>query len=155
MFSTIYHSPLGPLLLVEEGEALSHLYFPGEGGPARAETTPRSPLLCEAEGQLAAYFAGKLEAFSLPLGPVGTPFQQKVWGTLATIPYGKTWSYRQLAQAVDCPQGARAVGGANGKNPLPILLPCHRVISAQGGLGGYSGGLERKKHLLSLEGVSL
>jgi len=103
--------------------------------------------------QLHEYFAGKRQLFDLPLMPEGTHFQQTVWKQLQKIPYGKTISYRQLAEAVDNPKACRAVGSANGKNPIAIIIPCHRVISADGGLGGYAYGLDIKKHLLELEGI--
>ncbi|MCC5855756.1 MAG: methylated-DNA--[protein]-cysteine S-methyltransferase [Idiomarina sp.] len=108
--------------------------------------------LCKAE--LAAYFAGDLKEFKVPLAPSGTEFQRRVWDALVQIPYGVTCSYRELAQAAQCEKGYQAVGQANGRNPIPIIIPCHRVISADGGLGGYSGGLSIKKQLLQLEGWS-
>src|SRR5690554_4650419 len=110
-------------------------------------------LLDELEAQLEAYFSGTLRQFDLPLAPAGTEFQQAVWNALETIPYGETWSYKQLAEAVSRPKGYQAVGQANGRNPIVIIIPCHRVIAADGSLGGYGGGLARKKNLLKLEQV--
>ena len=112
-----------------------------------------NPLLEEAEGQLNAYFAGKLEQFSLPLDIAGTEFQNKVWNALLTIPFGQTRSYQQIAQQIGHPKAMRAVGAANGKNPIPLVIPCHRVINSNGQLGGYSGALWRKEWLLKHEGV--
>lgn len=142
------HTPLGRITLQGEENALTHLWLPGQW---MGEETGSTPLLLLAETQLKEYFKGELHQFSLPVAPQGTPFQQKVWGALSTIPYGATWSYKQLAHQVDCAGGARAVGNANGKNPLPILIPCHRVITSQGSLGGYSGGIAIKMALLHLE----
>ncbi len=119
-------------------------HFPA--GTARGEH-----LLHEAREQLAAYFAGRLRRFDLPLAPQGTPFQLRVWRALQDIPYGRTCSYAELAAAVGSPRACRAVGQANGRNPLMIVIPCHRVIAAGGGLGGYSGGLDIKRFLLRLE----
>jgi methylated-DNA-[protein]-cysteine S-methyltransferase len=106
-----------------------------------------------ARRQLEEYFAGYRQNFDLPLDPGGTDFQRRVWRALLDIPYGKAVSYKELARRVDRPKGFQAVGQANGKNPLPILIPCHRVIAADGTLGGYSGGLDRKRFLLDLEGI--
>ena len=110
------------------------------------------PLLREAARQLTRYFEGRLKDFDLPLEMNGTLFQRKVWDTLLGIPYGKVISYAQLANRVGSPRGFRAVGAANGKNPIPIIVPCHRVINTGGGLGGYSCGLAYKRRLLELEG---
>jgi methylated-DNA-[protein]-cysteine S-methyltransferase len=104
-----------------------------------------------AADQLAAYFAGRLTEFSLPLAPAGTPFQRRVWAGLQEIPYGDTWSYGQLAGKVGNPAAVRAVGLANGRNPIAVVIPCHRVIGADGSLTGYGGGLDRKRFLLDLE----
>ena len=114
--------------------------------------TSTNPLIVEACTQLDEYFAGKRRTFDLPLSPKGgTPFQQTVWKQLQEIPYGKTISYSQLAQAINRPKACRAVGSANGKNPVSIIIPCHRVIAADGGIGGYTGGLDIKIQLLELE----
>ena len=110
-------------------------------------------VLQAAEAQLGEYFAGTRRAFDLPLAPRGTDFQLRVWWELARIPFGQTISYAQLAQRLDNPNGTRAVGAANGRNPLPIVLPCHRVIGADGALTGFGGGLPTKDFLLRLEGA--
>lgn len=142
-------SPIGPLTLVEEGGALVQVVF--DGDPVIAGREEDSPLLREAERQLTAYFAGHLQVFSLPLRTEGTPFQEKVWRALQQIPYGETRTYGELAASIGQPAAARAVGGANHRNPLPIVIPCHRVVAAHGGLGGYGGGLDKKRWLLALE----
>ena len=111
--------------------------------------------LAEVSRQLEAYFAGRLEEFDLELAPQGTPFQMQVWRELERIPYGTTISYRELAERIGNPKAVRAVGTANGANPLPIVIPCHRVIGADGSLTGYGGGLEKKEALLALEGALL
>lgn len=112
-----------------------------------------SPLLLQAAEELWAYFGGKRRDFSLPLEPVGTPFQCTVWRALRTIPYGQTATYSRLAEIAGSPGAFRAVGTAVGRNPLSILIPCHRIVGASGSLTGYAGGLDRKKHLLKLEGA--
>ena len=142
-------SPLGRLRLTEEGGALTRLDFV-EDEPLRP---PETPLLIQAERELGEYFSGTRRGFDLPLAPQGTDFQRRVWRALQDIPYGQTRSYAQLAAAVGAPRACRAVGGANGRNPLPILIPCHRVIAADGRLAGFSAGLERKEALLELEGI--
>lgn len=119
------------------------------------ENTGESPLLLETERQLWQYFAGERREFSLPLDPQGTMFQKKVWEVLSHIPYGETRSYGEIAAAVGNPRACRAVGMANNRNPIPILIPCHRVIGADGSLVGYAGGLAFKTGLLRLEGVLL
>jgi methylated-DNA-[protein]-cysteine S-methyltransferase len=109
------------------------------------------PLLLDAAGQLRAYFAGELREFDLPLAPRGTTFQRRVWAAVSAIPYGRTTSYTEIAVEVCSPAARRAVGAANGRNPLPVIVPCHRVIGAAGGLTGYGGGVARKRALLDLE----
>jgi methylated-DNA-[protein]-cysteine S-methyltransferase len=109
------------------------------------------PLLVEAATQLHAYFAGELRRFDLPLSPGGTGFQRRVWAAVAEVPYGSTTSYSALAAEIGNPRACRAVGAANGRNPLPVIVPCHRVLGAAGALTGYGGGLERKRALLDLE----
>ena len=143
-------TPIGGLTLFEEGGALVRIDF----GKTAAETE-RTALLDEAARQLAAYFAGELRTFALPLAPAGTPFQRRVWAALREIPYGETRSYAEIAAMAGCPRGYRAVGLANNRNPLPILIPCHRVIGANGALTGYAGGLAVKEKLLRLEGARL
>lgn len=140
------HSPVGTLTLFEDQDALVALDWGWvEGGT-------ETPLLEAARQQLEDYFAGQRQDFALPLAPHGTAFQQKVWTAMAAIPYGQTRTYGQLAGLLGT--APRAVGGACGRNPLPIIVPCHRVLAAQGRLGGYSGldGLESKRFLLTLEG---
>jgi methylated-DNA-[protein]-cysteine S-methyltransferase len=148
----IVQSPLGPLRLVGSDEALVALAWEDHAGvpAADVETTP-SPLLDEAERQLHAYFAGKLHTFDLPLRPRGTGFQHLVWNVVRTIPFGETRSYGEIAQALGAPKACRAVGAANGRNPLPIIVPCHRVIGSNGKLTGFSGGLSYKATLLEHE----
>lgn len=145
-----FSTPLGPMALAGEGEAITHLYLPGRPTP-RLVSHP-TPLLLEGEGQLLEYLGGRRKVFDLPLNPQGTPFQRRVWQVLEAIPWGETRTYRDIALAVDSPRGFRAVGMANHHNPIPIFIPCHRVVGADGSLTGYAGGLELKKALLSLEG---
>ena len=148
MEQAVIHSPLGPLTLFAEDDHLTALVY-GDYG-----SYDDLPLFREAKRQLEAYFAGQRQAFSLPLNPDGTAFQRRVWQSLCDIPYGRVISYRELAAQVGSPRAFQAVGQANGRNPLPILIPCHRVIAADGTLGGYSSGVERKRFLLRLEGLS-
>lgn len=125
-----------------------------DAGPApEGQRNDRNPLLLEAVRQLRAYFAGALREFSLPLEIQGTDFQKRVWGQVAAIPYGETRSYLQISTAIGSPGAVRAVGAANGANPVPIVIPCHRVIGAKGKLVGYGGGLAMKRRLLELEGA--
>ena len=140
-------SPLGMLTLTEENGALTRIDYT----PGASPLSPATPLLREAEKQLNEYFAGKRTAFSLPLRPRGTAFQQAAWAELQRIPYGETITYGQQAARMGCPRACRAVGGANGRNPLPIVIPCHRVVAAGGQWGGYTGGLDKKQFLLALE----
>ena len=148
-------SPVGPLMLAARDDGLRHIEFRENRRPADRSDWHGgdSPVLQAAEAQLREYFAGERRAFDLPLAPRGTPFQLQVWQALAGIPYGSTVSYAQLAQAVGNPEAMRAVGAANGRNPLPIVLPCHRVIGADGALVGFGGGLPVKQQLLRLEGA--
>ena len=139
-------SPLGRILITERDGALIKLEFTEE-----AAIVPAVPLLCKACRELEEYFRGKRKEFSLPLAMEGTAFQKKVWRALQDIPYGETRTYAQLAAAVGNEKACRAVGSANGKNPLPLLIPCHRVVAAGGKLGGYSLGLWRKEWLLMHE----
>jgi methylated-DNA-[protein]-cysteine S-methyltransferase len=150
-----FDTPVGVLTLAAEGDALCHIEFPSNRHPvARTGWLPgSSDVLHEACQQLREYFAGTRTSFTLPLRPRGTTFQMQVWQTLAQIPFGQTWSYQQLAQACGNARAVRAVGGANGRNPLPIVLPCHRVIGADGSLTGFGGGIETKAALLRLEGA--
>ena len=150
---TRIESPIGDLTIVAENDAIVAI----EMSPARPATTAHAvradthPLLNEARRQLDAYFRGELNTFSLPLRPTGTDFQRRVWKALERIPYGVTASYGEIAKAIGAPGSSRAVGAANGANPLPIVVPCHRVIGSNGSLTGYGGGLDRKRTLLALE----
>jgi methylated-DNA-[protein]-cysteine S-methyltransferase len=147
-------SPIGRLELVEAGGALVAIHFdaPADGSPQHERGG--SAVLAQAHRQLAEYFAGTRREFDLPLCPAGTEFQRRVWDVLATVPWGTTTTYGAIAARLGLPPGAsRAVGSANGSNPLPVVLPCHRVIGSDGTLTGYAGGLERKALLLRLEGV--
>jgi methylated-DNA-[protein]-cysteine S-methyltransferase len=147
----VYQSPLGPLTLVTGPRGLSALRFPGRGGPLDgAERRPSA--LAEAAAQLEEYFAGARRGFDLELDLGGTPFERAVWGRLLEIPHGATITYTQLAHAVGRPDIVRGVAAAVGRTPVPIIVPCHRVVAADGGLRGYSGGLHRKRALLDLEG---
>ena len=148
-------SPIGRLELVEEGGALVAIHFdaPADGSPRHERGG--SAVLTQAHQQLSEYFAGTRREFDLPLRPAGTEFQRRVWDVLATVPWGTTTTYGAIAARLGLPPGAsRAVGAANGANPLPVVLPCHRVIGSDGTLTGYAGGLERKALLLRLEGVA-
>ncbi len=151
---TTMPSPVGELTLYGDGEALGGLLTPHKDGASR--TVPERWVagarpFAEAERQLTAYFAGELKEFDLPLAPAGTAWQLRVWRALTTIPYGETAGYGQLAEELGKPTASRAVGTANGRNPISIIVPCHRVIGANGSLTGYAGGLERKEFLLALE----
>lgn len=142
-------SPLGPLTLTAADRALVRLDF---GGTPDTDAPP-TPLLREAARQIDEYFAGLRRQFSLPLAPDGTPFRQEVWRALEAIPHGATRSYAQIAAQVGRPRACRAVGAANHRNPLPILIPCHRVVGSDGTLTGYAGGVDTKRRLLALEGA--
>jgi len=123
--------------------------------PPVGEENPANPLLRESAHQLSAYFAGSLHAFDIPLDPIGTEFQKRVWQALLAIPYGQIRSYAHVAARIGAPAAVRAVGAANGANPIPIVVPCHRVIGSNGKLVGYGGGLPLKQRLLALEGIRL
>jgi len=160
IFHTRINSPVGPLVLAASDAGLHALEFAASRHPVRRDASWREvansdhhPVLRRAQDQLDEYFAGARRVFELPLAPQGTAFQRQVWTTLAGIPYGQTISYAELARRVARPLASRAVGGANGRNPLSIVLPCHRVIGANGSLTGYGGGLAVKQFLLRLEGV--
>jgi methylated-DNA-[protein]-cysteine S-methyltransferase len=142
-------TPIGPLRLSAEGDHLSRVEF-----AASADARSSEPVLLEAEAQLRAYFAGELRRFELPLAPRGTDFQLSVWDALLEIPYGVTTTYSELAAAIGRRSACRAVGAANGRNPLAVIVPCHRVIGAAGALTGYGGGLERKRVLLAFEAAN-
>lgn len=150
MFTTMtIGSPLGALRLYAEADELVGVYLPDSEGPDGAEQ--RSDVLVRTAAQLAEYFAGERRVFDLPLGPRGTGFQSKVWRALLRIPYGETCSYGDIARKIGRPAAVRAVGAANGRNPIPIIVPCHRVIGANGSLTGYGGGLPAKRWLLEHE----
>jgi methylated-DNA-[protein]-cysteine S-methyltransferase len=151
-------SPVGPLLLIGtpagDETRIRGIYFdqaPHAFGAVGTDATEDVAAFSTACMQLNEYFSGIRQQFELPLAPVGTPFQLRVWQALATIPYGQTMSYRQIAEAIGRPEAARAVGAANGRNPLSIVVPCHRVIGNDGQLTGYAGGLAAKRCLLELE----
>jgi methylated-DNA-[protein]-cysteine S-methyltransferase len=157
-------SPVGELLLTAEEAGLTRVYFEGHrhGRPldpawqrAAAANGPAREVLAAARAQLAAYFAGALTTFALPLAARGTPFQERVWAALRGIGFGETISYAELARRVGEPRAARAVGAANARNPLSVVVPCHRVIGADGSLTGFGGGVERKRWLLRHEGALL
>ncbi|MEU0676590.1 methylated-DNA--[protein]-cysteine S-methyltransferase [Streptomyces sp. NPDC006172] len=153
---TVIDSPYGPLTLVADDGVLCGLYMTEQRHrPAQESFGARDDrLFAEAEDQLNAYFTGELKAFTLPLRLDGTPFQRTVWDELRKIPYGETRTYGDLAHALGAPTASRAVGLANGRNPIGIIVPCHRVVGADGGLTGYGGGLDRKRRLLTFESGS-
>lgn len=144
----VIDTPIGPVGLEADERALTQVRFHARGAPGGR---PRTGVLAEAARQLDAYFEKRLKRFDLPLAPRGTPFQLDVWNTLQKIPYGDTWSYADLARRIGRPDAVRAVGAANGRNPLPIIVPCHRVIGSNGQLVGFGGGLNLKRWLLELE----
>ncbi|MEW2614626.1 methylated-DNA--[protein]-cysteine S-methyltransferase [Streptomyces sp. NPDC047880] len=150
---TVTDSPYGPLTLVADDGVLCGLYMTDQRHrpPEESFGTRDATLFAEAEEQLKAYFAGELKEFTIPLRLNGTPFQRSVWDELRRIPYGETRTYGRLADALGAPTASRAVGLANGRNPIGIVVPCHRVIGANGSLTGYGGGLERKQRLLDFE----
>jgi methylated-DNA-[protein]-cysteine S-methyltransferase len=153
LFYTSIDSPIGELLLLGDGEELHGLYMQGGRKPARiAPQWQRSAApFADVRAQLQEYFAGERVAFDVPLAMHGSSFELKVWRALVAIPYGQTASYGEIAARVGQPSAARAVGLANGRNPIAVIVPCHRVIGANGTLTGYGGGLERKQLLLELE----
>jgi len=142
-------TPIGTLWLARDRDGLSSVAFTGPSGASSADA-----LLLDAAAQLQAYFAGERERFDLPLSAHGTGFQRRVWAAVSAIPFGTTTTYSALAAALGAPAACRAVGAANGRNPLPIVVPCHRVVGASGALTGYGGGLERKRALLELEAAA-
>lgn len=146
----VFQTVLGQTGLAEQDGAITNLFFEGTVKPEEYEEQT-TPLLERAREQLLEYLEGRRREFDLPLAPEGTEFQRQVWQALMQIPYGQTRSYGWLAQQVGRPQAVRAAGQANGRNPISVLIPCHRVVGARGALTGYAGGLERKKMLLTLE----
>ncbi len=157
MHYDFFETPLGMLTIAGDAAGLHHVLFPHNrhGEPERGHWRHAPEPLAEARRQLLEYFDGRRRDFDLPLAPVGTPFQLDVWAALREIPFGCTWSYQQLARHLGKPAAMRAVGAANGRNPLPIIVPCHRVIGADGRLVGFGGGLPAKRLLLRREGVPL
>jgi methylated-DNA-[protein]-cysteine S-methyltransferase len=145
----IYNSPYGAITIVSDGSAITALWL--KEIPVEDGINEKDALIDRARKQLDEYFAGNRREFDLPLSPYGTDFQQAVWKELLAIPYGETRSYGQVAQNIGKPKACRAVGMANNKNPISVVIPCHRVIGADGSLTGYGGGLEMKRKLLDLE----
>lgn len=146
-----YQTELGIIGIAESGEKITHLFFDGEKFDGNRYEKIESPLLKEAGKQLKEYFQGERIDFDLPLAPAGTEFMQRVWKALQTIPYGETRSYKEIAALAGNDKACRAVGMANNRNPIAIIIPCHRVIGASGDLVGYGGGLDKKVFLLDLE----
>jgi methylated-DNA-[protein]-cysteine S-methyltransferase len=154
-FATAIPSPVGPLTLVATERHLAAVLWEHDD-PKRVRIGPHSerpdhPVLRQARRELAEYFARERTSFDVPLGAAGTPFQKAVWAALVTIPYGETRGYAALARQIGRPTAARAVGAANGRNPLSIIVPCHRVVGSDGSLTGFAGGLDAKRYLLELE----
>ena len=153
MLYTTIDSPIGELLLVGDGIALHHLSMQDGRRPLKADPAwePDDGAFAGVAHQLGEYFDGSRHSFDVPLSLRGNPFEQRVWNALLGIPYGETTSYGEIARRIRSPDAARAVGLANGRNPVAVIVPCHRVIGADGTLTGYGGGLERKRQLLDLE----
>jgi len=147
MRQRLIDSPIGKISLIAEDGAIIGLYF----GEKVTNTIDSEPVLDLCEKELADYFSGKLRHFTVPVCLKGTPFRQQVWEELKQIPYGQTISYKELAVKIGNPKAVRAVGGANHNNPVSIIVPCHRVVGADGSLTGYGGGLDAKKYLLEME----
>lgn len=145
-----YECDMGKIAIAETQGKITNLYFSSDVSPENMEIL-ETPILKEAAGQLRSYLKGELKNFSLPLAPSGTDFMKQIWWCLCDIPYGKTSTYKEIAVKAGSPRAARAVGMANNRNPIPVFIPCHRVIGSGGSLTGYRGGLELKKKLLSLE----
>lgn len=150
MPTVFYESAIGRIGITENEGKITKVHIADDELPKDMQLC-ETPLLKEAVKQLESYFAGELKEFTLPLEPCGTAFMKKVWAALCEIPYGKTATYGDIAGKVGKPKAARAVGHANNRNPIPIFIPCHRVVGADGSLTGYRGGLEMKKKLLDLE----
>ena len=151
-YSLSVDTPIGEITLTSDDRAVTGVALPGEV-PAEKSAETRTPLLEKAAGQLLEYFRGERKRFDLPLAPAGTAFQRKIWRELERIPFGTVVTYGEIAARAGIPKGARAVGQANHCNPIPVLIPCHRVVAAGGKLGGYGGGTALKIRLLELEGV--
>jgi methylated-DNA-[protein]-cysteine S-methyltransferase len=154
---SVFESPIGELILSGDDRGLAAIAFADSSKAPRPDATwtRDDGAFARVAQQLSAYFAGELRRFELDLAPRGTPFQQRVWAALQAIPFGATTTYGRLAGVLGDPHATRAVGLANGRNPIPIVIPCHRVIGADGTLVGYGGGLQRKQWLLAHEGVAL
>jgi methylated-DNA-[protein]-cysteine S-methyltransferase len=157
--TTIEHTPIGPIHLAASAEGVTHVTFAAAGskeGPPRGDgSAAAARIVSAARRQLAEYFAGQRQRFELPLAPEGTAFRRAVWQGLLQIPFGQTASYGAIARRIGRPRAVRAVGGATGKNPISIIVPCHRVIGSSGALTGFGGGLPKKRRLLALEGHAL
>ena len=161
LYTSHYASPLGGMTLVSDGTALVGLYFDGQKYAAEGldatHTQKNLPIFKEARRWLDVYFSGRKPDFPPPIAPVGTAFQQSIWEILLTIPYGETTTYGAIAQRIEqntgCRMSAQAVGGAVGRNPISILIPCHRVVGTNGSLTGYAGGIDKKERLLRWEGA--
>lgn len=154
---TRFDTTLGPMLAIAEEDGITHIDF-ADGKYARDIEPgwiedPEAPALRACREQLADYFAGRRKGFELPLAPRGSQFQQRVWQEIARVPYGETISYGELARRAGAPGQARAAGAATGRNPVGVVVPCHRIVGSDGSLTGYAGGLERKRGLLELEGA--
>ena len=149
----ILDTPIGALRLVSNGTQLVMIEFDGRYSELATGEDTCDPLLASTANQLREYFAGRRDHFDLPLAPAGTAFQRSVWAALEEIPWGEVRSYRDIAIAIDRPAAVRAVGAANGRNPLPIVVPCHRVVGSDGSMTGFAGGLAIKRQLLELEGA--
>jgi methylated-DNA-[protein]-cysteine S-methyltransferase len=150
VYTYFYDYSIGRIGITEKDGKITNVYITNKELPRDMQLT-ETPLLKEAARQLESYFAGELKEFSLPLEPSGTDFMKQVWSALCEIPFGKTATYGEIAERIGRPKAARAVGLANNRNPIPIFIPCHRVIGADGSLTGYAGGLDMKKKLLDLE----
>jgi len=150
-----YESPLGRMMLVANDDGLTGVYFIGQKHYLRPESgwrkDPVNKALRKAKKELGEYFARKRKRFDLPLAPEGSAFQHAVWQAIAGVPFGETISYAELARRAGYPKGARAAGAATGRNPIGIIVPCHRIMGSDGSLTGYAGGLEKKRALLALE----
>jgi methylated-DNA-[protein]-cysteine S-methyltransferase len=151
----LYESPHGQMLLVANGEGLSGVYFAGQKYLPQVEPDwrwdARHAPLCQAKRELTEYFGGERKRFETALAPEGTPFQQALWKAISTVGFGKTITYSELALHAGFPGSARAAGAATGRNPISIIVPCHRIVGSNGSLTGYAGGLDRKRALLALE----
>jgi methylated-DNA-[protein]-cysteine S-methyltransferase len=152
-----FDSPLGPVIAIADDEGIRHVDFVGAKyeRPVAEDWVedPEAPALRACGAQLAEYFSGKRTGFDLPLAPRGSDFQQRVWREIARVPFGETISYAELARRAGAPGQARAAGAATGRNPVGVVIPCHRIVGSDGSLTGYAGGLDRKRGLLELEGV--